>query len=391
MNTIILNTSDGNYYQFNATNSLELVSTPTELESKNIFLIDNAVNIISVHMPLKQEKQIEKALPFALEESISSDLDDTYIKYIGKVSDKAYALVSSKNLISLFSKDEKTNSVIYMPAILPQTENGITIAIISDTAMIHISKLISFSVPVSLLEQSLASLIHADKSLKTIGICELTPNKNGTIDNLLLAQLENLHLEIVDIEPKTITESLKKVDTKKSTLLSGEFKRAQKKNNVQFNKLNGVFALIATLLAITFLITQIYKTQLDNKVDAIQTASIEFYQKLFPNEIIRKRLMRKQFDQYIRNASGSEHGEGAFTGLLSATALEAKTFKNMQFESVKYSDKNQYLEVALFCSNINEIDQLKQKLSAKGFVVDIASANQSGNNIKAVIKVKHNG
>ncbi len=219
MNRLILNTSNGAYYQFNASNCLEQITLPGEASIKDIFIADHTVNIVSVVMPLKQDKQIEKALPFALEESISSDLEDTYIKYIGKKSDKAYAFIANKNLIGQFSKNEKITSVSYLPAFLPQTENGVTVVIIDDTAMIHINKYISFSIPVSLLEHSLASLTQDDGNLKYIGLCELTPNKKGEIDDLLLAQLQNLHLEITEIKPYTILDAINKVDTKKIDII----------------------------------------------------------------------------------------------------------------------------------------------------------------------------
>ena len=391
MNRLILNTSNGAYYQFNASNSLEQIAFPDEADIKDIFIVDHTVNIVSVVMPLKQDKQIEKALPFALEESISSDLEDTYIKYIGKKSDKAYAFIASKNLIGQFSKNDKIASVSYLPAFLPQTENGVTVVIIADTAMIHINKYMSFSIPVSMLEYSLASLTQDDESLKCIGICELTPNKKGEVDDLLLAQLQNLHLEITQLNPYAILDAINKVDTKKSTLLSGEFKRVQKKNTAKLNKFNGIVGLFISLLVITFLTAQIYKSQTDNKTTAIQAASVEFYKKLFPNEVVRERLMKRQFNDYIKSSSGSGQNKAVFTELLATTAKEVKTFKNIQFNSIKYSDKNHLLELSLTCSSVNELDQLKQKLSAKGLKVDIASANQSGGMVKGVIKVQSNG
>ena len=101
--------------------------------------------------------------------------------------------------------------------------------------------------------------------------------------------------------------------------------------------------------------------------------------------------MKRQFNDYIKSSSGSGQNKAVFTELLATTAKEVKTFKNIQFNSIKYSDKNHLLELSLTCSSVNELDQLKQKLSAKGLKVDIASANQSGGMVKGVIKVQSNG
>ena len=49
------------------------------------------------------------------------------------------------------------------------------------------------------------------------------------------------------------------------------------------------------------------------------------------------------------------------------------------------------LEASLICKTVNQLDQLKNALAKKGLSVDIASANQSGNSVKGVIKVSSNG
>jgi general secretion pathway protein L len=391
MNTLLLNTTDGSYYQFDANKRLETIDVSDSLGSKNIFIIDSVVNIVSVSMPLKQDKQIERALPFAIEESISSDLEQTHIKYLGKKSGDAYGLIADKTFISAFHQDEQVLAVSYLPVFLPETINGMTVILINDTALVNVSQFKAFSIPVALLEHSLASIIQSDESLTSISVLDATPGKEGKFDDLLMAQLQSLQVEIKPLNPESFYQGIDNADLKKSSLFSGEFKRVQQKNSAQLSKFRSVSVFFFALLVLALLMSYTYIAQTENKADAVQQASIEFYKKLFPNERVRKKLMKRQFNDYIKNASGVGRSEGNFTSLLGRTGSEIKTFKSIKIESAKFNEKNQLLEVSLICDSVNQLDQLKQKLISKGLQVDIASANQAGGAIKGVIKVKANG
>lgn len=391
MNTLLLNSSDKTYYQFDDNLNLQIVATSEDINNKSIFIIDNAINIISVAMPLKQDKQIEKALPFAIEESISSELENTHIKYIGKEAGKAYALVTTKNLVRTFSEDDSVTSINYLPSSLPSNPDCVTVVLIDSIALVKIDELNAFSLPTLFLEHSLAPILEANKDIKVVDICDLSPAKEGAIDDLLLAQLENLGVETKQLDKQTIIEKLNKIDVKKTSLFTGEFKRVQKQSSAKLSKFKGVVSLLAVLLFIGFFIAQIYKAQTESKARAVEQASIEFYKQLFPNEIVRKRLMKRQFNDYIKNAAGVGKGGGTFTTLLGDTASVINDFKGIEYSSIKYNEKNKLLEISLTCSSVNQLEQIKQKLAAKGLQVDIASANQSGNVVKGVIKVKSNG
>jgi general secretion pathway protein L len=391
MNTLLLNTSDRCYYQFDDSFNLQQVEIDLDINNKNIFIIDNAINIVSVAMPLKQDKQIEKALPFAIEESISSDLENTHIKYIGKEAGHAYAAIADKNLVSTFSEDQSVSAISYLPACIPTNPSSIEVVLIESLAMVKIDKLNSYSLPISFLESSLAAILDTNKDIKIINICELSPGKKGAVDDLLLAQLENLDIEIKKVNPQIIAEALDNADVKKTSLLTGEFKRVNKQSNAKFSKFKGVLILLTSLVFIVFFIAQIYMAQTESKARAVQQASMEFYKQLFPNEVVRKRLMKRQFNDYIKNSAASGQGGGTFTALLGDTASEINAFKGIEYSSIKYSEKNQQLEISLICSSVNQLEKIKQKLTDKGLQVDIASANQSGNVVKGVIKVKSNG
>jgi general secretion pathway protein L len=391
MNTLLLNTSDKCYYQFDDEFNLLQLESSEEISNKSIFIINNSVNIISVAMPLKQDKQIEKALPFAIEESISSDLENTHIKYIGKETGQAYAVIADKGLISLFSENQTVSAISYLPDCIPTNPNSIEVVLIDNVAMVKIDKLNSYSLPISLLESSLAPILDSNKDIKSVNICDLSPGKKGIIDGLLVAQLENLDIEIKQLSHQVIAEALNKTDVKKTTLLTGEFKRVNKQSNAKLSKFKGVMILSIALVFIVFFIAQIYMAQTESKVRAVQQASMDFYKQLFPNEIVRKRLMKRQFNDYIDNASRAGQGSGTFTTLLGDTASEINAFKGIEYSSIKYSEKNQQLEISLICSSVNQLEKIKQKLTEKGLQVDIASANQSGNVVKGVIKVKSNG
>jgi general secretion pathway protein L len=377
-----------NQYFLVSEDSIAQVDAPSESEARNIYLFGTNLNIAAISMPLKQEKQIIKALPFALEESLGSEIEDTFIKYISKHNGVAYSLIFDKKSMRQLYDETLNKTVSYLPNILPATNTSISILILKGTACVKINEHYSYSIPVNMLEKSIALELKDNPEKMGLMIFQL---KDDTDNNqLTIAQLQSLNLPITLGELSEINKEILSPGKPPLNLLSGEFKRKSNKKKASTTKLKLPAYLIAASVLIFIITTKIETSKLEAQTAGVQSASIEFYKKLFPNERVRPKLMKRQFNDAIQQAGGGGASLG-FSSLLTQTASETIKNKDITFESMKYNSKNKSLELSLTCKSVGQLDQLKKELVSKGLSVDIASANQSGSYVKGVIKVSNNG
>lgn len=388
MNSYLYNQSTDALYLVGETD-IDRVDSLTEGSNSQVYLFGTSCNVVSVPMPLKQEKQIVKALPFALEEVIGSELEDTHIKYINRIDSNAYSLVTSKLQIQKLYDNEEIEAVGFLPNTLPLKEEGVSVFIIDDTASVKISNHYFYSVPCAMLEKSLHEQLIVNPTIKTISVYEL--NNKASQNDLLLSQLEGLDAEVIKLGAQDIIGNINSQPIKSFNLFCNEFKRIKAKTSAKTSKFKLPLSLAAASLLIIFISISIETSRLESQARAVQTASVDFYKKLFPDERVRPRLMKRQFNDYIKEAGAGTGGHSGFTSLLANTAVETQSFKNIDFESIKFNSKSKSLEISLTCESVNQLDKLKDKLTNKGLLVDIASANQSGKTVKGVIKVSNNG
>ena len=388
MNSYLYNQSTDAHYLVSES-GIERVDALAEGESSQIYLFGTTCNVVSVPMPLKQEKQIVKALPFALEEVIGSELEDTHIKYINRIDNNAYSLITSKTQIQKLYDNLEIEAVGFLPNTLPLKQEGASVFIIDGTANVKISNHYFYSVPCSMLEKSLHEQLTQNPGIKTISVYELSDEVGQ--NELLLSQLEGLDADIIKTGAQEVIDSINSQSIKSFNLLCNEFKRIKPKTSAKTSKFKLPLSLVAASLLIVFFSISIETSRLESQAKAVQTASVDFYKKLFPGERVRPRLMKRQFNDYIKEAGAGLSGNTGFTSLLANTAVETQAFKNIDFESIKFNSKSKSLEINLTCESVNQLDKLKDKLTNKGLFVDIASANQSGKKVKGVIKVSNNG
>lgn len=390
MTPIFLNDSEDVAYGFNQEMLLEPIDKDQQPEQTRVFLMGNSCVIHSIEMPLKQERQILKALPFALEEVISTDLDDTHVHYLGKKEGRAYSLVIDKGTLRRLSDDPIIMAASYLPLALPISANEITVVIIDGYAYIRSSAFNAYSIPLSLLEASLEQLIVSGDEVTAISLCDLTSSANNEVDPLLLASLENLGVEIKLADREVIISSIIDDNKKNENLFTGSYKKAERKKVTKVFKFKPLlFMLSAALILLLFIFTN-KAMQINAQADAVNKASIEFYSVLFPEETVRPRLMRKLFNNALASRGSTALSRGGFTNLLSKVAQEAKSDKNIGFDSIKYSSKKNTIELGLTSKNVNQLEKLKKNLVKKNLKVEIASANQKGNSIKSILKVTGN-
>ncbi len=387
MKTYLLEKPSNRYYLIGS-NQIEAIDTPNDEELRNIYLFGSSISVSAIPMPLKQDKQIIKALPFALEESLGSELDDTHIKYLSKQNGIAYSLILESSIIQELYDDKLNHSLAYLPSALPVSESSVSILLLNDTTCVKINKHYSYSIPKSLLEKSLYLELKDHTEKNSLTVYQL--DEDAQSNELVIAQLQGLGLAITSGDLLEVTQLISS-ENPILNLLTGEYKRKADKKQTSLTKLKLPAYLIAASLLVGLTITTLETSMINKQTEGVQAASIEFYKKLFPGERVRPQLMKRQFNDTLKQTGSSNGSNLGFSGLLAKTALETKKLKDITFESIKYNSKNKSIELSLTCKSVAQLDKLKDQLTNKGLLVDIASANQSGSQVKGVLKVSHNG
>ena len=355
-----------------------------ELKGALLLVMGNAVNSVKVEMPIKQPKQIMKALPFALEDKLAAEVEENHIVYTGSKSGDAYALVVDHALMEELS-ELGLKSATSFGAVLPIEKGKATIAVFNDTFYIKTSDFYSGCLPVKLLTFSLEQLRKDESIGDELLLIEMTP-----LDELQRAELTNLGFNLHERPAIDLLNLASQGIDKALNLLTGIYKPKQIKTNKQPFKFKAPIAMAASFLLVAMVGLGIQTKQTEAKVDAVKTASIDYYKKLFPGERVREKAFKRQFREAV-GEGGASVGDSSFTSLLAKSTLNLKDNKNIQLDAVRFNKNKSILELNLIAGNVGQLEKLKTELMAKNLSVEIASANQSGGKIKGLIKVKSNG
>ncbi|MFT5592697.1 MAG: general secretion pathway protein L [Oceanicoccus sp.] len=349
---------------------------------QTLIINDTFCQVLAAQMPVKQARQIIKALPFALEEQLANEIDNNHIHYIGREGIEAYALVVEHRIMSALVDQFEPDAVQYFPLLLPQIEQGICVCILNNVASIRFSKFGVLSVPPDILSNTLEKL-KTDSN----DIVEFYDFDDS--HTLLPLEIENLGYEVQQPEKKDLLLLIEKASASYSwNLLSGEYTKKKAKVATKHSKIKGPLAIAATLILTVFFIQLIEMKQYQQMTSLVSDASKSFYSALFPGETVRS--IRRQFKDKLDEAGAGPTASAGFVSLLASVTKDIK-FDSVEWDAVRFTRQKNELEINLIVENIAQLDSIKQKLSGSGLIVDITSATNTGKRIKGVLKVSKNG
>ena len=354
--------------------------TPTKA-----FLVDASCHILHTPVPVKQVRQIKKALPFALEEQLACEVEEVHLHFLGKSGTNAYAAVIQHTAMERVKLDFPDLTELYfLPSCLPLEKNSITTCLIGDQALIRFDELNACSLPTTMLAMMLSHHIEKNPEQSTLQFYQ-----DGGDYDLLHSQLESLGFVI---QSESVENLIGKIETKTDlNLLSGPYFVAPKKIQGKNSKFKLPLTLAASLFICSLVINVVQTQHFSQLAEQTQQASKRFYKTLFPNERIIG--IKRQFRDKLESAGGSQQGSTTgFTDLLAKAGAVIKTNNDLDMHNVRYSIKKNQLELEIWANSIAQLDKLKQQLEGKKMKVEIASANNtSAKKVKGVLKVSSNG
>lgn len=159
--------------------------------------------VLSAQMPVKQSRQIIKALPFALEEQLANEIDHNHIQFLGREGTQAHALVCDTHIMETLIQQFNPDKLLYLPLLLPQIEQGICVCILDGMASIRYSTYGAMNITAELLTLALEKL-----KIKEDMIVEFYDLDDQ--HNLLPLEIENLGYEVQQPERKELINHIEK-------------------------------------------------------------------------------------------------------------------------------------------------------------------------------------
>lgn len=340
-------------------------------------------------LPIRSRKQLLQAVPFALEESLSEDIDQLHF-VIGKLrNDKVDTYVCRhdwlENLISHI-KDSGINPDIMVPdfSVIDSARERPVLAMDEDV-IAYCDESRQWSLPNDVFQQlapsmfpqvgsdaSASQLLHTDSSAHRVGLIEKAlgvesmPNKPINVgDSLLPVFAAGVHANLG------------------VNLLQGRFKASGSRGAGQRNwRIPAALAAAwLLLLSANLLFEWIQFGKQDKQLDQ---AIEQVFHTALPgvNRIVNPRA---QIEQEL-NRRGGNQLESDFLALLAISGVAIGKEPGTLFNAVSYSEGQ--IEISLNASNVQSLDNIKQYLTEHhGLRVEILSADTQENNVVGQLRI----
>lgn len=358
-------------------------------DNTTVFIPSEFVLRVACDVPGRSQTQIRRALPFAVEEYIATDIESMHIAHGAiKAGEPIHCNLLSRaqieNWLNCF------NSIGVHPG-----------AFITDAEILEqdpkIATLIFDHTSVLVNNASQAAVVGRETLSMALGTLDIDHviALNGTPTDIELGQLEQrVSVDEVPISEAGVLEYLAarhRDGHRYVNLLQGEY-RAKRPRGANTRQWRGVAALAAAWIGVGFLSMVVQGWWAASEADRLEQASFDFYKTTFPNEsqpVSIDQLRRRMAAKLGRSGTGGEPVESAFIGLTSQFANVAKPDHSVL--SLSYTEQRQELNVEVLLKNYDELDAFKTQLSAQGIEVETTNAEQETRGIRSRMRVRYAG
>jgi general secretion pathway protein L len=341
-------------------------------------------------LPGVQPRHLNKALPFALEESFIEDVSQYHIVTAGKAGKFTHQIYCSKTDILERLLDACTLHHIQPRQLIPETSLApancmlhageywlIKIAEVAE-AKIHQSALITYleAICIELADGTVESLTIIDKNLDAA--------------NLLKMQVETSFsdtFKTIEVQHGGFEQSRNKALTKDCRdLLTAQFRPTEIKIDKPAAWWKSAAILAACWAVFSFTQTVMENKQLIEQEKQVRDATVNLYKELFPGE--RVRFLERQIRTKIKG--GNENNTAGFMLLLHKTSTvyqKTNQQKQIKWQSVRFNERQNLLVIDLTANTIADIQQFKSAIEKENLTVEISSATNENSKVKGRIKI----
>lgn len=351
----------------------------------SVILLNTWAIATSLMVPGKNASQIERALPFAVEEFVSSEVEELHI---------AKGRIKSGDLLTCHLID----SVIMRRVLDLLNESNI-----SPTRLILESELVPHqNHTASVFNQGETSLVKTDHHAIEVHRNNLTKAINSLKNDF--EDIDPLNSELTDLEISELEEPIVFAKNQQSygenwfalvsdfnvkeciDLLQGKFQREMSSNSL--NNGSATLLRVASVAIATislFFIAEGFWSQI--RANDYEERAFAMYQSMFPNDslpITTNALLRRVNSKLNRK---TENDLG-LTFLDRVDAISKSLPENSSLLTMSYSDESRELILIALLKSYDALDEFKNRLSAYKLNMDTSSAEEQGDLVRARIRIR---
>ena len=342
--------------------------------------------LTSVHIPGRRRKRLLQAVPYALEEQLSDDVEKLHFALGAElVSGTWQVAVTNKQRLhtlmgSLTESGLDVQQVLPEQLALPFSAGAISVLIDHDMAVVRNSEHSGYAVDAENLDAVLTSNSPDDPAVTAVINLYLEQDAalpdNGNYPG-------HLHLEHYARDPLGVLAQ--GLDIKAINLLQGEFSHAGELNRVLY-PWRATAALLLAGILISNAVKAVDYYRLSQESDQLKMQIEETFRKALPET---RRLVnpRAQMQQKLDELQQGSSSESRFLNLLGQAGVVIKDVEGVEISGANY--RGGRLDLDLNVDSLQLLDRLKQALTKNGTLsVDIQSATTgSDQRIKSRLRI----
>ena len=354
--------------------------------AKLIALVPSTDCLVStVAIPTQQRRQQIKAIPFALEEQIATDIEDMHFAIGARREDGLLSVTAvAKNKMQFWNdclEQAGLSCSIMQPmsSLLEAPNDAWSIFKLNELFLVNqngncwtgaeaeVSMLLSLSIQ-QLADDKQPALLYWSE--------DDTPS-----------WINGLGLEVSNQKLNNAEQALlNRFDRTQTNLLQGEFSSKQDWNaGWQVWRKVAVFAMVAVLLKFTMMGFDLYS--LSDKNASMQTEMERQYHLIAPGARITKNLER-QMRQLIKQKQGGQNQNSSFLMMLSLVGEGLSKIPGIKPTNLNYDGKKGEIRIDVLVSNLPQLDQLKSHLSNKGLLIEVGAASAQGSSYSGRLTIR---
>lgn len=351
----------------------------------NVIVTLPAEHVLSMtcQVPGRSVGQIRRALPFMVEEFITTDIDAMHLAS-GEVRRGAPVQVSviDRTLLEdwlrcLAALEIHPDHVFSEAAVLPVADRQASLMLDGDRALLR--------------TPDQAAAVDRDNLPLAVGALDMDRLVvvYGRLSDLELGELA----QDLDVEhaPDPAGDSVLEYvaghwrSAAPINLLQGDFKPRQPMSPL-WQRWRSVAALAAIWVGVALTAMTAEAFYASYRADALEAASVDLYRDIFPSE---QRVINARRQLQAKLGERPDGPAAGFIGYLGPLA-EAMT-PATRLQSVNYTAERGELAVDLLIDGFEALDRLKEALAGQGVGVEITSAEQTDTGVRARVRLSGAG
>lgn len=378
--------------------SLEELKTIARGKKVSVLIDAHYTTLESVKIPSKNRNKQLQAIPFAMEDHLAEDIEDTHFA-LGKADDNSVPVIAIKRdllkeTIDLFKQQNIHIEVLTADSVaLPGNKSQWCILLDEDSALIKTDVSQAYCCDrdnFAVILQALLSQIDEsdDKTLRPDSITYYFKESDTEAESLLpeievdvkIQTYKNHALEI-------FVQHLKAVQA--FNLLQGEF--TAKRESVTWTKPWKPVAIAASIWIVLYLgYNAILGSQLEDK-NTVLTKQIETEFKRVIPDARKMTNMQKRVERRLNDlkSGGAGSNESGFLQILSKVSPALSKNDRATIKAAVY--RSNYIDIDLTAKSLDDIEKLKNKLAAIPGIKTVLSTTVEKDSVKGRLRLEVKG